>query len=297
VKRVTKDFLKRVQRQADAIPTRQLKALAPALRAAYDELQKQLAKVLSEGKDDRFTAEQYRRALIQLSPVMDRITELAPKVSKALLDGDREARALAHDHLVQTFEHFQKHGGADGKGFASSLFPIPVKQAARVADRGLIDHYETSALRYSARVRQDIRLQLAKGMLKGESLDQMARRLAPKIAHSIDAGEAVGEALSRKYQFWAERIVRTEVLNAYNAETSDQHAAVICDNPDEDWLIQWSAALDARVCPVCKDLDGKPVKPTEDFPGGFRRPPAHPLCRCTSLLVAKSWLADTKKDA
>lgn len=285
-------FARRVAGEMEAIPEARLRALAPALRDAFKELKAELAAVIGDGKEDRFTAQNYRRALLQLRPALDNLRDLEPKMVKQLVGGHRAAEDLAHQHLVDTFKFFQEHGHPDETGFAKSLFPVPVRQAARVAETALVDFYETSARRYSESVRRDIRLQLAKSMLKGETPFQMRNRLAPKIASSIPAGDATAEALSIKWGWWAERIVRTELVHAYATEAHAQAVELAKEEPGE-WMNEWVASgHDARECIDCRMADGTRVPVGEVFPHVLvARSPAHPCCMCCVLTVRKDWVA------
>ena len=71
-----------------------------------------------------------------------------------------------------------------------------------------------------------------------------------------------------------EVIARTEVLRAHNQGRMKFHQQVGVEK------LEWMTMEDERVCPVCGPLDGK-VFDTGRFPPQ----PAHPNCRCTSVVA------------
>lgn len=100
----------------------------------------------------------------------------------------------------------------------------------------------------------------------------------------------VAERTSRYYQrllrVRSENIARTEVMRAANAgkmatwrEASDQGLFVRAEATKE-----WLSAPDERTCFICDLLDGEVVGIDELFGTGDDAPPAHPSCRCTSIL-------------
>jgi Mor family transcriptional regulator len=50
---------------------------------------------------------------------------------------------------------------------------------------------------------------------------------------------------------------------------------------------KWVTTPDEKLCPTCGQLDGDHAGVDERFPGGFLTPPAHPRCRCTTILVMR----------
>jgi SPP1 gp7 family putative phage head morphogenesis protein len=107
-------------------------------------------------------------------------------------------------------------------------------------------------------VKKEMLAELTEGMLRGEGIDQLVKRLAPYV----DAGTGKGQSR-------AERIARTEVMYALNAGTINRYKR---DGIDQ---VQWLAGPDDRACPVCLgyhlqtfSIDQAPENP------------AHPNCRC-----------------
>ena len=52
-----------------------------------------------------------------------------------------------------------------------------------------------------------------------------------------------------------------------------------------DFSLMWVAKLDERTCPICLGLHGKTWTPEEVRSGLYKRPPAHPNCRCRLVIV------------
>lgn len=185
--------------------------------------------------------------------------------------------------------------------FDGSVHPVSLGEAAIVAhgERVLFPRFRTSAARYMGEVGDDIRKQIALGFARNETFAQMTRRLVNQggprgmVALRGVVGEPgayvedVGRGLFAKYEKWAERLVRTEGINAYNTihERGLREAAL----DDPELKQRWDASADRRLCPVCRELDGKVVDIGKPFPGGFRFPPAHPHCRCTVVPWKVAW--------
>lgn len=95
----------------------------------------------------------------------------------------------------------------------------------------------------------------------------------------------------------AETLARTETVNAYTESTIERYRRAGVDTVTHG---EWADANDSRVCPICRQLDGKEISlsrideatftfsPDEDQPDSLGgeypvRPPAHPNGRCVLL--------------
>jgi hypothetical protein len=131
----------------------------------------------------------------------------------------------------------------------------------------------------------------------------MKRRLVKNAGGTLAAGwspNQVADSMARGFMSplhgRAERIVRTEGINTYNALADS--AIDDLEAEDAGWMKRWDASADRRTCPVCSGLDGAQVIPG----GGFaappdeqgvvrthRHPPAHPNCRCAVVAWRREW--------
>jgi len=104
-----------------------------------------------------------------------------------------------------------------------------------------------------------INRELTDGVLKGESMSEMSKRLRAQVGFSKNR---------------AETFVSTEIMYAYSTAADiqyDRYGVVEID---------WFTAQDERVCPRCGPLHGKRFKRKDAPPC-----PLHPRCRCTKLPV------------
>lgn len=89
------------------------------------------------------------------------------------------------------------------------------------------------------------------------------------------------EAKLLKYR--SENIARTEIAKAGNEgliESWRQAAdAGLLDANNTN--VEWLAAFDDRVCPICAPLNGTVYSYKDIESGKSAAPPAHPMCRCT----------------
>ena len=278
-------LLLRINEAVDRLPEPVLRAFIPALQEAEAELRAALVRLGLKGSDT-FTAQQYRRALVQLRQAQSRIRATNPILFDLLANNISHVSSNAIAHLQEELVTFSKR-------YKGTLNDLAIDESALIAhgERMLIPRFKGSAARYAGGLFQDIKRQLAIGMLRGETFGEMTTRLARTAGLRNPRGAGPDEAaagLFKKYRGWANRLVRTEVIGAYNDQF---HQALKELNEDDGgYKMQWNAALDRRVCGICKDLDGQVAKLNEPFRGGYWRPPAHPNCRCA--LVA--WHKDFK---
>lgn len=127
--------------------------------------------------------------------------------------------------------------------------------------------------------------QIQMGMVEGEGIDDIVRRIKGTRAAHYDDG-ILGK-VSRPH---LRSVVRTSVSHVSHHAREETYKA----NTDIIKAVQIMATLDTRTCVACMDWDGNtyPV-------GKGPRPPKHWSGRCTDVPVLKSWreLGIPAKDA
>lgn len=141
--------------------------------------------------------------------------------------------------------------------------------------------------------RNKLKDELAEGLLKGESIDELKNRVEKIFENAIGPR--------------SEMIARSEVLRATNFATEETYrqSGVV---EGKEWL----TALDERTCPFCQEMDGKIVDVSENYfdkgdifnVGGEKLdisysnvayPPLHISCRCTLIPVIATKQAKPQK--
>ncbi len=111
------------------------------------------------------------------------------------------------------------------------------------------------------------------GIATGKGVEDIVRDLG-RVVKDPESFRHAGSKVFSKAQYRMEVIARTEVLRAHNQGRIKFHNQVGVQK------LEWMTMEDERVCPICGPLDGK-VFDTGRFP----RQPAHPNCRCTSVVA------------
>ena len=281
--------------EVSALPAPAMRAVVPVLRQAERELAQGLHHWLIEVPNgaERFTAQQLRNALVNIREALRTVRGLDAHMQDGLEVAAQRAGTLATHHVRAELEAFSRI-------FGDTIRPMPIDIAATVAEgsKTLISRIESSAKRYAGAVGDDIRRQLAVGIVKGETIFQLRQRLVadPGIRGHLKAqilsdpaktAQYSAAKLRRKYEWWAERIARTETLNVYNQAAEDSIAALAKHDPEI--VRRWDATIDRRTCPTCRDLDGRTAKVGDKFEGMYDAPPAHPCCRCITNAWHESW--------
>jgi len=118
-----------------------------------------------------------------------------------------------------------------------------------------------------------IKRTILSGVAAGKGADDIARDLG-SVIEDKESFRHAGSKVFTKAQYRMEMIARTEVLRAHNQGRIKFHQQVGVQK------LEWITMEDERTCPVCGGLDGK-VFDTDHFPNQ----PAHPNCRCTSVVA------------
>ena len=143
--------------------------------------------------------------------------------------------------------------------------------------------------RQAGDLQQRFQDQMREGILAGESVDDLVRRIRGTAANAFKDG--IMEV--KRYQ--AAALVRTSVQAVSNAARN----ATIAANKDIFDGVQWLSTLDSRTSDICKARSG--LRWDNDFkPVGHNKswspPPAHWNCRSVVTPITKTWeqLAGTK---
>lgn len=278
--------LREVAHEAASLPDPAMRALIPALVQAERELAADMANVVGMFGRGKYSAQMLQRALVQVRGAMNAIEKVRPEMRGVLAHAGRAAGSMATRHLARELQQFSAM-------FDKTLEAIPIIPAAKVAEGLLLQRFERAAAKWSTDSMASVRRHIAVGLLKGESVEQMAKRVVGHVPKGLAAaspevqGSVLARGMFRRAMNQARTIVRTEVLNAYNACAHESIEAVAKDDPEI--MEMWQAMLDSRVCPRCRRLDGEKKKPGGQFVMGYYGPPAHPCCRCTTVIWKKGW--------
>lgn len=287
--------LARTSQEVASLPGPALVALGPALSQARRETVSALRSWLARANGEaRYTTLVHRAVLAHLEGALAVVGRIDPVLADALTRASTSAGRLAGRHLAtevawlsQLFEG------------APRYLPLNVARIVVTGEWELVPRFRASAARYAGDIVADIRRELAVGILRRESVSALVDRLArlggprgPVALRGVagDPGaivEHIGEGLFRRYRYWGERLVRTEVQRAYSVQIDEGLREAREHLPDLER--RWDASLDLRVCPLCAGLHGAVTGIREPFPGGYTEAPAHPNCRCRVGAWRPAW--------
>jgi len=234
---------------------------------ALDILRGKLASVGA----DTFTAQQTRVVLAQVTAALRAMNKKLGESWDKTLD-QRMQRAVTQ--TLKEIAHFEPK-------FKQAQGAIQTQVVRKLAGPHglLLNQFETSIATYGTGLIRKVGDRLALHAVTKSSWSAMARDVS-KTA-SIDVWRA-------------ERIVRTELINALDAAQQvsfDEFRELL-----PDLKSQWDATNDARVCPICRHLNGLVAGPKQLFSGRWNGPPAHPNCRCRRIPFRSTWAKDIAAD-
>jgi SPP1 gp7 family putative phage head morphogenesis protein len=205
----------------------------------------------------------------------------------------REATSLLHRDQTLLFRKTAKASFRQGiyrgiNEFAAAQLPfyrdLTPKGIDKLATR-VFTLVDTDALdfmtNYNLVLAGDVHRELADGIKRtvmngiatGKGVEDITRDLG-RVVKDPKSFRHAGSKVFSNAQYRMEVIARTEVLRAHNQGRIKFHDQVGVRK------LEWMTMEDERVCPICGPPDGK-VFDTDKFP----RQPAHPNCRCTSVVA------------
>lgn len=298
-----------------------LRKLLPILAEARDAQARDLSKWLSKvDREDKYTTAMHR----QLVSEMDQsLVEMKKRLFYATKE---DLQTEAKESGRKAIAALRRAAVAGAKKFDDAATTLGLEKARLVIDnaRNLLGRHERSAARYAGRQGDDVKKQLAIGLLRGESVGSIVSRLSGMPAIRTDrmkdgdVADAVAENRFFRSRADAERLVRTENIHAANSAQVDalnddnERASQSQDDgeqkydedgnpipPDDSsgseggWQKRWDATFDRRTCEYCADLDGQIVDADEafdtDYDEDVQHPPLHPNCRCAITPWREGW--------
>lgn len=245
---------------------RQLVALEGELRERLDQLQR-------EGKGDTWTASDSEATLLQ---VRELLGSQGRAFRELLVANGARARELGGKSAVDVLRHFEGKAGAP-------IRPLAIGAAVAAQDP-LLGRYEASVARWGQRTIGRIAEQLQRGLLVGETFDQMKRRLTGERGGGVLV-QSAGDAA---------RIIRTEGMSSYARGTQEEIVAQKAKRfPDlQKKLVE---TFDARTAADSRVAHGQVRDVNESFTDGkhtYLTPPGRPNDRAVVIPWRKEWEED-----
>lgn len=242
--------------ELDELDARTTAILLLLLQDAERELAARLAAI--DETATPFTAQHTRVVLAQVEAAA---RQLGDRMGEALDDAARKAGEAAHRHLVDVI----KINEPDFTDAGNQIEWAIVRRLAE--EQGLLLH-QYSVDRYTAEIIEALQRDLAQGMLQGENMLKMQKRLHRTLSH-------LGEHR-------AQLIVRMELNAAYNRQhqAALEEAAAMLDEPgaDDPLMRQADEYRDRRNHPLSRALHGMVT--------GLREPWRVPVARVQAELAA-----------
>ncbi len=184
------------------------------------------------------------------------------KIMVSLYDRQQED---IYDHLTSEFDDGYYHSIFNTQQRIGLGYDFTRPSEAAV-NRAVLNRYDKrnfsrSLYAHCTNFSADLKDNLVTGLITGENLDKMARRIHKRMSVAYSA---------------AKTLVRTETAYIYETATMEGYNA--CG-------IEWYAflaTLDFKTSETCQELDGQRFKVKDAVPGK-NYPPMHPNCRSTTV--------------
>jgi hypothetical protein len=207
------------------------------------------------------------------------IATLEQKAGKQFSRAQLRASQLSMEHMAQDLDRL-------GLAFDGERLGVNIEAAKVLADPGqqlLAEQFKGSLREYGLKTLNGVRRSLFIGNRTGQSLGETVRTVT-----------APGGPLGGVATGGAERLVRTEVSNAYGV-AQQKGIEEVAEQTDGELKKVW-LHIGSYPCPVCMPAHGteRPLDGTWTFKQGKRswevaHPPAHPHCVCRISAMKPKW--------
>ena len=268
-----RDAVMRSVRSRDLYTEQQVKKMLSALRQAENGVKAELLRIkersiISKGLEVR------RSQLVSIQREIDSIIrDLRKEIS---LISRRSLKGAFRKSFDDVVNEWAEMGVPSYSGLSHAERLALARDAFSLVDRKALDflvNYELQLLgNVSRELAEGIKNQITIGLIQGEGIAKISKNIGGIITDPEEF-RRVGKTVFKMAQHRTETIVRTETLRAYGQGRHKFYELV-----NVKW-IRWMAVGDKRMCPICRELDGKKFK-VGNAPG----PPCHPNCRCCSFV-------------
>lgn len=268
----------------------ELKQILPTLMDIREKTARSLAKFLKgEEVASEYSLHKHRSLIVQLDNAIGQAQRELPSATfKELKVGSLKTSRRG----VENMQTLINEGERKFRGSTHSL-RLPMVKVLTDVQRTMMGRFEHKSQKYAGDVGRRIRNDLVIGVIRGESVGEMTKRVLGKDYAKLarKGATAVADGMADKTFFKsrsdAERLVRTEMVNVYTeTQLESLHEA---NEEDPGYQKMWDAANDKRVCELCWKLDEVVVNLNESFPGGIQGPPLHPNDRCCVCPWRRAW--------
>lgn len=276
--RLTDEKLEEMEKRLSAIYSRAKKEIQKTADEYFSKFAKQdeaKRKLLEQGK---ITEEEYKKWRKGKVMYGKRFTEMKEQCAKQLLNVNQTALAYVNGELPEVYaiNYNDLAGSVDGVGgYSFTLVDADTVRNLAVTDTSLLPYKEIDPAKDIPWNMKKINAETLQGILQGESMDKIAKRIMNVQTMNKDA---------------AIRSARTIVTGAENKGRQDSYARA-----EADGIIlqkEWLATNDGRTRHSHAALDGVIVDQDKKFDNGLMypgdpsgRPEEVYNCRCT--LIAK----------
>lgn len=199
---------------------------------------------------------------------------LQDQIAKGLLAVDEEGKPWLADYIESSYKQATIRSFQEVQAAKAANNPIPVNPSA------MSPFYSQVFGGPIEQTRVQLLFVRAFDQLKGitESMSgNMSRVLADGLANGLGARQVARNLANEVDGIGRKRalvIARTELIHAYAEGQLDTFENLGVEEVGAE--IEWKTAGDAKVCPICRALEGKryPIKEARG------RIPQHPNCRC-----------------
>ncbi len=283
-------------RRADRLYARSRPQLVRLLKSAEQELAKKLIN-RSDSPDSTFTVANARAYQAEIKSTLAFVEARASGLS---ISASHKAAEHAYKDTTSMIRDFESKFGQTARPTLRLESIASMDRILNKSDRILLRRNKNSFRRYGNALTKEFEHILQVGQATGMSHSEIIEKLVTKAAvKNIDA-EYLHKGMPQSFpkptgivrkQYWAERIVRTEIANAQNDTNLRSMKEARKEFPDMKKKIQ--AILDIRTAQDSIAVHGQVRDLDENFVDGagreYLRPPARPNDRETIIPWRDEW--------
>lgn len=192
-----------------------------------------------------------------------RVDSLLASINKALDTLYNKNEEQLTKAFIELYNKFNKEAAIDLNVSFETINENLIREIIKTNWSGL--SFSERIWEHRSRLALTIKEELNKGLIRGETLQDMSKIIAKKFDTSF---------------FNAMRLVRTESCWVMNEATVNNYK----ENGIKQY--QFMAFLDSRTSKACRDKDGK-IFSVDEYKAGLNMPPLHPHCRSCIIPIVE----------